>query len=50
MLEIPASHRDLLESEFATLGTPGPDGLPQLTEEWSATCASTTGLASNGSW
>jgi PPOX class probable F420-dependent enzyme len=34
MVEIPESHRDLLESEFATLGTVGPDGLPQLTEVW----------------
>jgi PPOX class probable F420-dependent enzyme len=32
--EIPESHRDLLESEFATLGTLGPGGLPQLTEVW----------------
>jgi PPOX class probable F420-dependent enzyme len=32
--EIPESHRDLLESEFATLGTVGHDGLPQLTEVW----------------
>jgi PPOX class probable F420-dependent enzyme len=32
--EIPESHRDLLESEFATLGTVGQDGLPQLTEVW----------------
>jgi PPOX class probable F420-dependent enzyme len=29
--EIPESHRYLLESEFATLGTVGTDGLPQLT-------------------
>jgi PPOX class probable F420-dependent enzyme len=34
MVEIPESHRYLLESEFATLGTVGPDGLPQLTEVW----------------
>jgi PPOX class probable F420-dependent enzyme len=32
--EIPESHRDLLESQFATLGTVGSDGLPQLTEVW----------------
>ena len=34
VVEIPESHRDLLESEFATLGTLGSDGLPQLTEVW----------------
>jgi PPOX class probable F420-dependent enzyme len=32
--EIPESHRYLLESEFATLGTMGTDGLPQLTVVW----------------
>jgi PPOX class probable F420-dependent enzyme len=34
MPAIPASHRDLLEGQFATLGTVGPDGRPQLTEVW----------------
>jgi PPOX class probable F420-dependent enzyme len=34
MADIPESHRDLLESQFATLGTLGADGLPQLTEVW----------------
>jgi PPOX class probable F420-dependent enzyme len=34
VLEIPESHGDLLETEFATLGTVAPDGLPQLTEVW----------------
>jgi PPOX class probable F420-dependent enzyme len=34
VVEIPESHRDLLESEFATLGTVASDGLPQLTEVW----------------
>lgn len=31
---IPESHGDLLESEFATLATVGPDGRPQLSEVW----------------
>jgi PPOX class probable F420-dependent enzyme len=32
--EIPPSHRDLLDSGFATLATIGPDGRPQLSEVW----------------
>ena len=32
--QIPASHRDLLDADFLTLGTIGADGLPQLTEVW----------------
>lgn len=31
---IPASHRDLLDAEFATLATVGPDGRPQVSEVW----------------
>jgi PPOX class probable F420-dependent enzyme len=34
MQEIPASHRDLLDGQFATLATVGPDGRPQLSEVW----------------
>ncbi len=34
MPSIPASHRDLLDSQFATLATIGPDGRPQLSEVW----------------
>ncbi|HLH45530.1 MAG TPA: PPOX class F420-dependent oxidoreductase [Acidimicrobiales bacterium] len=34
MVEIPASHRDLLEAPVATLATVGPDGRPQLSEVW----------------
>ena len=34
MENIPASHRDLLDAQVATLGTVGDDGLPQLTEVW----------------
>jgi len=34
MAEVPASHRDLLGAQFATLGTIAADGSPQLTEVW----------------
>jgi PPOX class probable F420-dependent enzyme len=34
MPEIPESHRDLLDTQFATLATVGPDGRPQLSEVW----------------
>ena len=34
MPEIPASHRDLLDGDFATLATIGPDGRPQVSEVW----------------
>ena len=34
MPEVPDSHRDLLESDVATLATIGPDGRPQLSEVW----------------
>ena len=34
MPAIPSSHRDLLQGQFATLGTIGPDGRPQLSEIW----------------
>ena len=34
MPEIPASHRDLLDGQFATLATVGRDGRPQLSEVW----------------
>jgi PPOX class probable F420-dependent enzyme len=34
MPEIPASHRDLLDAQFATLATVGPDGRPQVSEVW----------------
>jgi PPOX class probable F420-dependent enzyme len=34
MVDIPASHQDLLDAQVATLATIGPDGRPQLTEIW----------------
>jgi len=34
MAQIPDSHRDLLDAEFATLGTVDSRGRPQLTELW----------------
>jgi PPOX class probable F420-dependent enzyme len=34
MVEIPASHRDLLDSNVATLATIGPDGRPQVSAVW----------------
>lgn len=34
MAQIPDSHRDLLDAEFATLGTVDGRGRPQLTELW----------------
>jgi PPOX class probable F420-dependent enzyme len=34
MTDIPESHRDLLDAEFATFGTVDADGQPQLTEIW----------------
>jgi PPOX class probable F420-dependent enzyme len=34
MTDFPESHRDLLDSQFATLATIGRDGIPQLTEVW----------------
>ena len=34
MTTIPASHRDLLDAQVATLGTVGRDGTPHLSELW----------------
>ena len=36
MPTIPASHADLLDGQFATLATIGPDGRPQVSEVWFA--------------
>ena len=44
---IPASHRDLLDSEVATLGTVGPDGRPQLSEVWFLADGDTVRLSLN---
>jgi len=34
MVDIPESHRDLLDAKFATLATLDPNGYPQLSEVW----------------
>jgi len=34
MTDVPDSHRDLLDSQVATLATIDDDGFPQLTEVW----------------
>jgi PPOX class probable F420-dependent enzyme len=34
MLNVPDSHKDLLQGSVASLATIGPDGRPQLTEVW----------------
>jgi PPOX class probable F420-dependent enzyme len=49
MPEIPASHRDLLDGQFATLATVGKDGRPQLSEVWFLAEGDTIGLSLNTS-
>jgi PPOX class probable F420-dependent enzyme len=44
---VPRSHRDLLDANFATLATIGPDGRPQLTEIWFLTDQDGPGLSLN---
>jgi PPOX class probable F420-dependent enzyme len=34
MIDVPESHRDLLDAQVATLATVDPDGFPQLTAVW----------------
>jgi PPOX class probable F420-dependent enzyme len=46
---IPASHRDLLDGQVATLATIGPDGRPQLSEVWFLAEDDTIGLSLNTS-
>lgn len=47
MPAIPASHADLLEGQFATLATIGPDGRPQLSEVWFLTEDGTVTISLN---
>ena len=47
MLEIPSSHRDLLDGQFATLGTVGADGRPHLSEVWFLADGDTIGISLN---
>jgi PPOX class probable F420-dependent enzyme len=49
MPAIPESHRDLLDSQFATLATVGPDGRPQLSEVWILREGDTVAVSLNGS-
>jgi PPOX class probable F420-dependent enzyme len=49
MLNIPESHRDLLQSSVATFGTVDADGRPQLTEVWFLYENETVALSLNSS-
>ncbi len=45
---IPESHRDLLDSKFATIATIGSDGRPQLSEVWFLADGDTVRVSLNG--
>ncbi|HEX5293967.1 MAG TPA: PPOX class F420-dependent oxidoreductase [Streptosporangiaceae bacterium] len=47
--DIPESHRDLLDGQFATLATIGPDGRPQLSEVWFLAEGTTVSVSLNAS-
>jgi PPOX class probable F420-dependent enzyme len=47
MPAIPSSHRDLLDGQFATLATVGPDGRPQLSEVWFLADGDTVSISLN---
>jgi PPOX class probable F420-dependent enzyme len=47
MPAIPQSHRDLLDSQVATLVTVGPDGRPQLSEVWFLADGDTVSISLN---
>jgi PPOX class probable F420-dependent enzyme len=47
MPAIPSSHRDLLDGQFATLATVGPDGRPQLSEVWFLADGDTVAISLN---
>src|SRR5512135_1073965 len=49
MPEIPASHRDLLDGQVATLATVGPDGRPQVSEVWFLAEGDTVAISLNTS-
>jgi PPOX class probable F420-dependent enzyme len=48
MAVIPESHRYLLDGQFATLATIGPDGRPQLSEVWFLAEGDTVSISLNG--
>ncbi len=49
MPAIPASHRDLLDGQVATLATVGSDGRPQLSEVWFLAAGDTVSISLNTS-